>query len=228
MDALVLKALALVLGEHLRPHLSDRVYHLAGTGGSKAAVRQVAAHLSHYQFVFRTDVKGYYASINHSILYGLVARHVEEPLDDQMAQLGCFYVRFMDDWVVLAPTRWKLRRAIRAVNQVMADLRVEQHPDKTFIGPIARGFDFLGYWFSSLGVGVAKKTVDRMMDKVSRLYEQGADLVRIETYVIRWCRWVRSGVGRVLAGGCPWSPLAPLLYTTRPLTLPDRIHAPHT
>ena len=121
-----------------------------------------------------------------------------KPLDDRMAELGCFYVRFMDDWVVLAPTRWKLRRAIRAVNQVMADLRVEQHPDKTFIGRIARGFDFLGYWFSSQGVGVARKTIDRMMDKVSRLYEQGADQVRIETYVIRFWRWVRSGVERFL------------------------------
>ena len=45
-----------------------------------------------------------------------------------MAELGCFYARFMDDWVVLAPTRWKLRKAIKAVNQVMAQLRVEKHP----------------------------------------------------------------------------------------------------
>ena len=30
-------------------------------------------------------------------------------LDDRMAKLGCFYIRYMDDWVILAPTRWKLR-----------------------------------------------------------------------------------------------------------------------
>jgi len=59
MDALVLKALAIVLGEHLRPHLSERVFHLAGSGGMKAAVRQVAAHPGEHEFVFRTDVKGY-------------------------------------------------------------------------------------------------------------------------------------------------------------------------
>ena len=64
----------------------------------------------------------------------------------------------MDDWVVLAPTRWKLRAAIRAVNQVMAQLRVRQHPDKTIIGRIARGFDFLGYRFSSAGLAVARQT----------------------------------------------------------------------
>ncbi|MEG4230791.1 reverse transcriptase domain-containing protein [Microcoleus sp. Pol11C3] len=63
-----------------------------------------------------------------------------KPLDDRMADFGCFYVCFMDDLVVLAPTRWRLRKAIKAVNEVMADLRVEQHPDKTFIGRIALRF----------------------------------------------------------------------------------------
>ena len=230
--------MSLVLTEHLKPHLSARCFHVAGTGGMKAAVREVAANLEENEFVFRTDVKGYYASINHHILMEIVGRYVQDdavlallwgylrryvsdggnfinitqgislgcplsplmgalflkPLDDRMAELGCFYARFMDDWVILAPTRWKLRRAIKTVNQVMAELRVEKHPDKTFIGRIARGFDFLGYWFSPQGLGVAKKTVHRMLDKVSRLYEQGADDFRIETYLNRWWQWVRSRV----------------------------------
>ena len=238
LDALVLKAMSIVLTEHLKPHLSERVFHLAGSGGMKAAVREVAANLAANQFVFRTDVKGYYASINHHILMEIIKRYVQDeyvlallwgylrryvsdggkfiditqgislgcplsplmgalflkPLDDRIAQLGCFYVRFMDDWVILAPTRWKLRRAIKAVNEVMAKLRVEKHPDKTFIGRITRGFDFLGYWFSPQGLGVAKKTVYRMWSKVSRLYEQGADDLRIETYLNRWWQWVRTGV----------------------------------
>ncbi|MEO0687404.1 MAG: reverse transcriptase domain-containing protein, partial [Cyanobacteria bacterium J06649_11] len=78
MDALVLKAMAIVLGEHLKPHLSNRVFHLAGSGGMKAAVREVAANLEKNQFVFRTDVKGYYASINHHILMEIVERYVED------------------------------------------------------------------------------------------------------------------------------------------------------
>ena len=65
-----------------------------------------------------------------------------------MAVMGCFYVRYMDDWVVLAPTRWALRRAINATYQVMAELKVEKHPEKTFVGRVAKGFDFLGYSLS--------------------------------------------------------------------------------
>ncbi|NEO79424.1 hypothetical protein [Moorena sp. SIO4G3] len=59
-DAMVLKAIAIVLTEHLRPNLSTRCFHLAGTGGLKAAVREVDQHKEDNTFVFRTDVKGYY------------------------------------------------------------------------------------------------------------------------------------------------------------------------
>ncbi len=58
-----------------------------------------------------------------------------------MARSGQFYMRFMDDILVLAPTRWRLRKA---VNEVLGSLCLLKHPDKTFIGRTERGFDFLG------------------------------------------------------------------------------------
>jgi hypothetical protein len=45
------------------------------------------------------------------------------------------YLRFVDDTsVVLAPTRWKLRKAVAAVNRGRGALGLAKHPDKTFIG----------------------------------------------------------------------------------------------
>jgi RNA-directed DNA polymerase len=35
----------------------------------------------------------------------------------------------MDDILILAPTRWKLRRAVQAVNELLGELRLEKHPD---------------------------------------------------------------------------------------------------
>ena len=78
-DALVLKATALVLARHLEPYLSQRCYHLAGRGGAKAAVRAVAENLDGNAFVFRTDVKSYYASIDHEILFRQLQRYVKDP-----------------------------------------------------------------------------------------------------------------------------------------------------
>ena len=101
----------------------------------------------------------------------------------------------MDDWVVLAPTRWKLRKAIRIVNETLAELEVEQHPDKTFVGYIERGFSFLGYEFNQDGlIGVAEPTRQRFVERVHQLYEQGADQVRVGKYVRRWLVWVKSGL----------------------------------
>jgi RNA-directed DNA polymerase len=90
-----------------------------------------------------------------------------------MAKCGLFYVRFMDDILVLAPTRSKLRGAVRAVNEVLPSLRLEKHPDKTFIGKIERGFDFLGYRFGSRVLELAEATIERFVEQATRLYEQG-------------------------------------------------------
>ena len=57
LDALVLKATALVLTAHWLPNLSPHCYHIEGRGGPKAAVRFVNEHLADNTFVFRTDVK---------------------------------------------------------------------------------------------------------------------------------------------------------------------------
>ncbi len=307
-DALVLKAIAIYLESELKPVLSDRIFHLAGTKeerkGSKAAVREVLEALPEYKFVFRTDVAAYYASIEHDVLFEQVKRYVKDPilrrliksflghtvcdggvyqsvqkgislgcplspllgalflkpLDDAMEKTGLFYIRFMDDWLVLSPTRWKLRRAIATVNQTLGDLKLRKHPDKTFIGRTDAGFDFLGYHFRTVAAGEtvnvappqrvikdqgqqgvceeaaedrvarapgrtraemkvdeaprgattgtpttgektvvlepAQKTLDNFFERLSRLYEQGADLRRAGEYVGRWWKWLLAGIDR--------------------------------
>ena len=54
LDALVLKAIALVLTAHWLPKLSPHCYHIEGRGGAKAAVCFVNAHRADSPFVFRT------------------------------------------------------------------------------------------------------------------------------------------------------------------------------
>jgi len=86
---------------------------------------------------------------------------------------------------------------VKLVNRTLALLILEKHPDKTFIGRIERGFDFLGYHFTPAGPTVAKKTIDNFIEKASRLYEQRRRAVSavspLEMYVRRWLRWTRVG-----------------------------------
>ncbi len=90
-------------------------------------------------------------------------------LDQALERQGL--LRFMDDVVVLATSRWKLRRAARGLNRVLDSLGLEKHPEKTFIGRVERGFDFLGYRLSPQGLGVAGQTVSAFLERASRLYE---------------------------------------------------------
>ena len=100
----------------------------------------------------------------------------------------------MVNCVLLAPTRRKLRQAIKLVNETLNELKLGKHPDKTFIGRIERGFDFLGYHFSPGGLSLAPPTIARFKARLARLYEQGADAFRVGQYARRWWRWANAGV----------------------------------
>ena len=41
---------------------------------------------------------------------------------------------------------------------------------------------------------IALKTLANFLDRITQLYEQGADVRRIGQYVRNWLRWVRAGV----------------------------------
>ena len=64
LDALVWKSVTLVLTQHLKPHISNQCVHVKGNSGGKESVRQITRHIKENSFVFRSDVKGYYASID--------------------------------------------------------------------------------------------------------------------------------------------------------------------
>ena len=212
VDSLVLKLLSMVLSHYLPS--STLCTHLKGHGGSKHTVTEIQNQVSTNTFVFRTDVKSYYESINHEILLdklsvyvkdkrvmNLLAQYVKRSveygglftdftqgissgcslsplissfylyeLDKAMEDKPVFYRRYMDDVIVLSTSRWKLRKAIKTVNQYFEKLKLKQHPDKTTIGRIKSGFDFLGYQFGQEKIKVSKRTLQNHIRRITRLY----------------------------------------------------------
>ena len=67
-----------------------------------------------------------------------------KPLDDLMERLDLPYVRYMDDWVILAKTRWALRRVVQQVNTILDHLKLEKHPDKRSLVELTAGSTFWG------------------------------------------------------------------------------------
>jgi RNA-directed DNA polymerase len=82
LDALVLKALAIVFIRKL--DFPRSCYHLPGQDGekrgAKAAVRHICSRLPSSQFVFRSDVKSYYASIDHAVPLALLRQRIDDPV----------------------------------------------------------------------------------------------------------------------------------------------------
>lgn len=193
IDALVLKWLALCILPSLPKHPTCR--HLRGHGGVSGSLTKVRSALfsGDNRYVFRTDIRGYYAHFSQARLLAWLFRHIEHPVyrdlltqyvhysvewggefftpasgiaracslspliggsylyhvDEVMSRLQpVLYERYMDDFLLLSPTRWPLRRAIAHLNGYLADDGFEKHPDKTQIGRIAKGFGWLGRWFT--------------------------------------------------------------------------------
>ena len=118
-------------------------------------------------------------------------------LDQQMGKnKRIVYVRYMDDFVILARTRWHLKKAIAQIHHITADLKVRLHrKDKCFIGRTDNGFDFLGYTIHpQRRLRPSAVSLERLVKRARRLYEQGGDKKRLWEYVIRWHHWLHGGL----------------------------------
>ena len=60
---------------------------------------------------------------------------------------------------------------------------------------LSKGFDFLGYRVvPGRRLRSSAESKRRFAEKFRRLYEQGADSMRLWRYAERWCRWQRAGL----------------------------------
>ena len=240
-DALVLKWVALKLAPGLPVH--PRCLHLEG--GAHRAVRLVSEqlHSAEWQFVYRTDIKGYYQHIQKAmawriwqeitdddaclnLLYQYLHYSVEDggeirtpdvgiprgcalsPLTGAVllqhmdrcfgSQQALFYVRYMDDFLLLTKTRWPLRRAIRDLNRYLQLDGFTRHPDKTQTGKLSRGFDWCGIDFTSpYPPRISDRSLTKHRERCQRLDEQlrargwsEQDIAaRVQAYRSRWEHW---------------------------------------
>jgi RNA-directed DNA polymerase len=250
-DALAERVLCGILQNILAPVLSERCFHLKERGGLKAATREVIQALDRNEFVFRTDVKSYYASVNHGILWDKLRKQVyaaggslpvhpniimnyvgqwlcrvvekngiyEEmrqgiptasslsplmggfylaELDRKAEKLPLFYVRYMDDILMMSEKRERLKKGIRTVKQEFEALKLAGHPDKTFVGRKEKGFDFLGYHFDPDGrISVSEKTLANFLRKTREIERREPPETRekrLQDYTLRRIRWAKAGL----------------------------------
>lgn len=88
-----------------------------------------------------------------------------------------YYIRYTDDFVIVAEQELYLRAILGALNQFSARyLQLEMHPNKIFIRKFTQGIDFLGYVVLPRHIVLRTKTKRRMFKKLfykQSLLEQG-------------------------------------------------------
>lgn len=113
------------------------------------------------------------------------------------AQEETFYARYMDDFVLLTRTRWQLRRCVKRLHEFFNLGGFEAHPDKTQLGRVENGFDWLGVWFTPTGASIAPRALENHRVRRARLYEQArakgltvsATEAKVRAYEARWNIW---------------------------------------
>lgn len=90
----------------------------------------------------------------------LLANLYLHPLDRALEAHGCEFVRYADDFVVLARTQAEAEAALRLIRQVLTELGLRLNESKTRVVHLDDGFDFLGFrYFRSRKRGTVHKVV---------------------------------------------------------------------
>ncbi|ENB9205671.1 TPA: transposase [Serratia marcescens] len=139
------------------------------------------------------------------LIGGSLLRHIDS---FYTGQEGVWYARYMDDFLLLTHTRRQLRQCIKRLHEFFDLGGFETHPDKTQLGRIERGFDWLGVWFSAQGATIAPRAWENHRAQRARLYEQarrrGLPMAeterRVRAYEARWTIWAESMLSHSMDG----------------------------
>ncbi|WP_259191952.1 reverse transcriptase domain-containing protein, partial [Serratia sp. BIGb0163] len=175
------------------------------------ALRGLVHQYIHYTVedggTFHTPEQGISRGCPLSPLMG--ALHLYDMDEHFSQQPNIHYARYMDDVIILAKTRWQLRKHTKRLMQWFGEYGFEAHPDKTQIGRTEKGFDWMGAWLTSDGVtDIAPRAKANHREKVRRLYEQLARVpmwkrkraapqvhARVSIYRKRWTIWAGALIG---------------------------------
>jgi len=100
------------------------------------------------------------------LMSNIVLNHLDWTLDEN----GYKFVRYADDFVVLAKSRESAEEALNLTKRcVEDDLGLELHPEKTRLTTFKQGFEFLGFLISSNSIRMKDKAVKKFKDKIRAL-----------------------------------------------------------
>lgn len=118
--------------------------HVNGHSGIEFITELVASIIEHQGMELGTLGKGL---AQGSPLSPLLANLYLDYLDEKIEMRGVRIIRFADDFIILCKNLKFKEKAYDQLQEVLSDLDLELHPQKTRLVDFDRGFEFLGYLF---------------------------------------------------------------------------------
>ncbi len=101
------------------------------------------------------------------VISPLLANITLNELDWALEEKGYKFVRYADDFVILCNTKQQADEALLHATRIIEDnLGLELSKEKTKVAPLSEGFDFLGFSFSSKGITMREKAVEKFKTKI--------------------------------------------------------------
>ncbi len=122
------------------------------------------------------------------------------PLDQAFEhQPGVFYLRYMDDIILLAQTKRQFVHARKKLYAVLRKLKLKLSPSKTKMGKIHSGFHFLGVQFAAsrnpqtqsqeMTATIHSRSCSRALEKVRVKKTDAVHPAKIQRYLLQWASW---------------------------------------
>ena len=112
---------------------------------------------------------------------------------------GFFYLRYMDDILILVETKRQYTKARKRLFAILKKLHLQVSSRKTRMGKVNKGFHFLGVDFEVSQnprtktqvamVNVHVRTPRRALNNVVALCKDAVHPARIQRYLYRWAIW---------------------------------------
>ena len=129
-------------------------------------------------------------------------------LDKISDQKNIFYLRYMDDIIVLVKTKRQYTKARKHIFRILRELKLRVSPRKTSMGLLEKGFHYLGVNYQvarttcgnrnhvkpdcekiQVTVDIHTRTSRRALDKVKTLRTYAVNPAAIQRYLTRWATW---------------------------------------
>lgn len=90
--------------------------------------------------------------------------------DRVMEKEKCLYIRYADDILVLTETQEEMQLCFTKMKDLLESLRLQLNGDKTLLGEIKNGFDFLGYHFDCNGKSIPVKATEKLRNSLEDVW----------------------------------------------------------